>query len=282
MPTTQNPIGVFTNSTGTNDPVQAMEIVKKLGLNTIQVGELEERWYKPAGVKEFKQLLAKYRIAPASVVIIFAGERYDDFDAVLHTVGYRPKELLAQRLDFSRRVVEFAAALGSPFVTTHMGVLPRDEKDPLHRQLVGAVREVAAACAKHGRTLSLETGQETGEELMGFIDRLAGLPIKINFDTANLLLYNMDDSPGALRVMLPRVTSVHVKDGCRPTKPGALGEEQRLGEGKARVAECLRLLHDANWRGPLIIENFVWAARKTDPFDELRRSKEFIEANWPK
>ena len=57
----------------------------------------------------------------------------------------------------------------------------------------------------------------------------------------------------------------------------SLGRETRLGEGRADVAECLRILWDANFAGPLIIENYVWRQTKADPIEELRRAKAFIE-----
>jgi L-ribulose-5-phosphate 3-epimerase len=76
---------------------------------------------------------------------------------------------------------------------------------------------------------------------------------------------------------LSRVTSIHVKDGLPPADERSLGRETRLGEGRAEVRECLRILHDAKFEGPLIIENYVWRQSNTDPLDELRRAKEFIE-----
>jgi hypothetical protein len=42
------------------------------------------------------------------------------------------------------------------------------------------------------------------------------------------------------------------------------------------VRECLRRLDAAGFRGPLIIENYVWRERGTDPLEELARARDFI------
>jgi len=274
---TTNPIGVFMDCLGKPEPDAALAAVRAVGLDLIQVGKLPDRFYCPAGAAEFGDLMRRHGIRAASVVMVFDGERYDDVRAVQETVGYRPSRFLAERLAYSRKCVDLAAALGVGIVTTHIGYLPREVNDPVYQQMFRATREVAAYAAARGVTLSLETGQETGEELAAFLDRIPEYRIGVNFDTANLILYGMEDSPGALRRLLPRVTSVHVKDGLPPAQPGALGVETRLGEGKGQVRECLALLRQANFRGPLIIENYVAAVRGTDPADEVRRAKEFIE-----
>ena len=118
--------------------------------------------------------------------------------------------------------------------------------------------------------------QETAAVLEGFLDRLRPARVGINFDTANLVLYGMDSPPTALKRLLPHVTSVHVKDGLPPADARALGRETRLGEGKAGVRDCLRILREAHFTGPVIIENYVWREAGTDPRDELHRAREFI------
>jgi sugar phosphate isomerase/epimerase len=142
--------------------------------------------------------------------------------------------------------------------------------------MLKATREVAEHAGGKGLTISLETGQETAAELEGFLERLRPARVGVNFDTANLVLYGMDNPPQALKRLLPHVTSVHVKDGVPPADPASLGRETRLGDGKAGVRECLRILRAANFQGPVVIENYVWRDARTDPLDELRRAREFI------
>ena len=288
------PIGVFLRCTGRDDPAEALAAVRSIGLRTIQISKLDDRYYSRSGAAEFKSLMGSHGIRAASVVIVFDGESYQDVPSVMTTVGYRPAELLEERLDYSRKCVDFAQALGVGVVTVHMGFLPTDEADPAYARLLGAVGEVARYSNERGITLSLETGQETGDQLARFLDRIPEYPVGVNFDFANMVMYRMDDPTDALRRVLDRVTSVHVKDGLPPDSPDALGLETPPGTGKARVKECLEILHKADFQGPLIIENYSWlaggdthaaglyeadAARvwTADPLESLTYAKEYVE-----
>ncbi len=270
-------IGVFLRSTGRSDPAEAIAAVKSLGIDLIQISRLPDRFYTPAGAQEIGRLLKASGLRAASVVIVFDGESYRDLDAVETTVGFRPANLLEARLDYARKCVDFAAALDVKIVTFHMGVLPKEPTDPIYQRLLGAVTSLARYGAERGVTISLETGQETAAELIRFLDAVTAARVAVNFDIANLVLYGMDDPPAALGQLLDRVTSLHVKDGIPPAAPRALGRETRLGDGRSDVKKCLAMLLDAGFAGPLVIENYVARETGTDPVDELRRAKTFIE-----
>jgi L-ribulose-5-phosphate 3-epimerase len=267
-------LGIFLYSTGQNEPREALEVVKAVGLHMIQVGKLPERFYTPEGAREFAGLMHDAGVHAAAVVVVFPGESYKDQDAIRATVGFRPAALVEERLAHARKVVDFASALGVKIVTFHVGFIPADPSDPAYRRMLDAVSNVATYAAGKGITVSLETGQETAQQLIHFMDQVQGAKIGVNFDTANLVLYGMEDPPKALRALIDRVTSVHLKDGLPPENPHQLGTEVRLGEGKADVKTCLRILEEAGFQGPLVIENYVWR-RGTEPVDELRKAKEF-------
>jgi L-ribulose-5-phosphate 3-epimerase len=263
-------IGVFLRCTGQEDPL------KSLGLERVQVSRLPDRFYTPEGAREFEGLLKGTGVRADAVVVVFEGESYKDQETVKRTVGLRPAALRPARMAYAKKVIDFAAAIGTRIVTLHMGFLPRDPKDPVYQEMLEAVSALAAYAAPKGVTLSLETGQETGEELARFLDAVTVARVGVNFDTANLVLYGLDDPPRALGRLLDRVTSLHVKDGLPPDDPRLLGREVPLGEGRAQVGECLRLVDAAGFRGPLIIENYSWRDRGTDPLEELARARDFI------
>jgi sugar phosphate isomerase/epimerase len=270
-------IGVFLRSTGRTDPAEAIAAVKSLGLDLVQISRLPDRFYTPEGAQEIGRLLKASGLSAASVVIVFEGESYRDLDAVETTVGFRPAHLVEPRLDYARKCIDFAAALEVKIVTFHMGVLPKEPTDPIYQRLLAAVTSLARYASARGVTVSLETGQETAAELMRFLDAITVARVGVNFDTANLVLYGMDDPPAALRQLLDRVTSLHVKDGVPPAAPRALGKETRLGEGRSDVKKCLSILLDAGFAGSLVIENYVARESGADPVDELRRARAFIE-----
>ncbi len=250
--------------------------MKSLGLDRVQVSRLPDRFYTPEGASEFAGLLKATGVRADAVVVVFEGESYKDQESVMRTVGLRPAALRPARMAYAKKVTDFASAIGTKIVTLHMGFLPRDRKDPVYGEMLEAVGTLAGYAASKGVTLSLETGQETGEELARFLDAITVARVGVNFDTANLVLYGLDDPPRALERVLDRVTSLHVKDGLPPDDPRLLGREVSLGEGRAQVRECLRLLDAAGFRGPLIIENYSWRDRGTDPLEELARARDFI------
>ncbi len=268
-------VGIFLRCTGRTDPREALEGVKSLGLNMVQISKLPERFYTPEGAKEIEKLLRETSIHASDVVVVFDGESYKDQDAVRATVGFAPDDLVEARLAYARKCIDFASALGISIVTFHVGFIPPDPGNLTYKQMLRAVTELAAYGAKRRVTISLETGQESGEELLRFVQQISVGRVGVNFDTANLVLYGKDDPPRALRTLLGRVTSVHLKDGLPPSDPSQLGREVRLGKGKAQVKECLRILQEANFQGPLVIENYVWR-EGTDPLNELRIARDYV------
>lgn len=275
-----NPVGVFLRCTGQDDPLRALQAVKSLGLTTVQVSKLPDRFYTPEGAREFAGLLRTTGMRADSVVAVYAGESYKDRDTVVRTVGFRPLHLIKERLEYSRKCVDFADGIGAKIVTFHMGFLPEDPTDPAYKAMLGAVSDIAGYAAKKNVTISLETGQEKGEQLAAFLDKITVARVGVNFDPANLVIYGVDSPSRALERFVSRVTSVHVKDALLPETPGAMGREVRPGEGKAELTECFRILRKSGFKGALIIENYVARGAKTDPMDELRTAKAFIERSW--
>ncbi len=275
-----NPVGIFLRCTGEEDPLRGLQAVKAMGIDTIQVSRLPDRFYTPEGAREFAGMLRDTRMRADSVVVVFEGESYKDRDTVVRTVGFRPLQLIPERLTYARKCVDFAQAIGARIVTFHMGFLPADPADEAYKAMLKAVTDVAAYAAGKGVTISLETGQETGEQLAAFLDTITVARVGVNFDPANLVIYGVDSPSRALKHFVSRVTSMHVKDALLPETPGAMGLEVRPGEGRAELAECFRMLKAGGFKGALVVENYVARGLKSDPMDELRRAKAFIERTW--
>jgi sugar phosphate isomerase/epimerase len=274
-----NPVGVFLRCTGQDDPLRALQAVKALGLDTVQVSRLPDRFYTSEGAAEFAGLLKTTGVRAVAVVAVFAGESYADRDTVVRTVGFRPLPLIAERLEYLRKCVDFAQAIGAGIVTFHMGFLPANPEDPAYKPMLDAVTDIAGYAARKKVTISLETGQETGQQLSAFLDKITVARVGVNFDPANLVIYGVDSPSKALQHFVSRVTSVHVKDALQPDTPGAMGREVRPGEGRAELKECFTILRASGFTGALIIENYVARGMKTDPMDELRRAKAFLLAS---
>jgi sugar phosphate isomerase/epimerase len=79
----------------------------------------------------------------------------------------------------------------------------------------------------------------------------------VNFDPANVLLYDMDDPIRAIEILAPDIKSVHAKDAKRPNVKGAWGQEVPLGQGNVNMSAFVTALKKAGYDGPLCIEREV-------------------------
>src|SRR6185369_4707178 len=119
---------------------------------------------------------------------------------------------------------------------------------------LGKVGELARA---KGITIAFETGQETADLLLLTLKDLKSSNLMVNFDPANMILYDKGDPLRAVELLGPYIRSVHVKDANRTKVPGAWGEEVPLGQGQVNIKKFVQTLKKVGYRGPLCIEREV-------------------------
>jgi sugar phosphate isomerase/epimerase len=78
--------------------------------------------------------------------------------------------------------------------------------------------------------------------------------VTVNFDPANMILYDMDEPIEALRKLAPHVQQVHVKDAKRTTVKGQWGEEVVVGTGQVDLAAFVRILAENDYQGDYVFE----------------------------
>lgn len=187
----------------------------------------------------------------STVFAAYEGEDYADIPTASKTVGFAPLETRAKREARTFEVIDYAAELKVPSFACHIGQI---EEDP--EAMRDLVRRICDRCAAHGMTFALETGQESAEDLLQFMEAVNRPNLGINFDPANMILYGTGDPIEAYRRLAPRVLSIHAKDAIRPDpkKPAALGTESPLGQGEVNMPSFLEALEDCNYQGQLFIE----------------------------
>ena len=195
----------------------------------------------------------------------FPGEDYTTPATIKATGGFGDPASRPSRLDRLRWAVDRTVALGLTDLMLHAGFLPEAD-DPARSAILDTLGEAGQIAAEKGVTLAFETGQETARLLRRTLDDLKAPNLKVNFDPANMLLYDMGDPIEAVRLLGPDIRSVHVKDANRPTVPGAWGEEVPLGRGQVNIRAFVKALKDAGYSGPLMVEREVGdqAARVRD------------------
>jgi sugar phosphate isomerase/epimerase len=253
MPTL--PIGVLVPLT--TDPEPELRKVVDLGLRSCQVASWNPAdWTAATGEK----LVAAARRHGVTITTFWAGypgPAVWNFLEGPSTIGLVPPEYRAIRVAALKHAADFAAQLRLPSITTHVGFLPVNPQDPVFRDTVAAIREVALHCRQRGIEFWFETGQETPVTLLRVIEQVNTGNLGINLDPANLILYGMANPVDALDVFGRYVRGVHAKDGCYPTNGSELGRETPLGEGQVNFPVLIPKLKACGFGGALTIEREI-------------------------
>ena len=186
----------------------------------------------------------------------FPGEDYTTPATIQATGGFGDPATRTERLDRLAWAVDRTVALGLSDLMLHAGFLP-DPTDPGRRSFLDTLTKAGRIAADRGVTLAFETGQETANLLKTTLDELAAPNLKVNFDPANMLLYDMGDPIAAVRALGPYIRSVHMKDARRPVRKGEWGQEVPLGEGEVNIPAFVHALQSVGYTGALAVEREV-------------------------
>jgi sugar phosphate isomerase/epimerase len=207
----------------------------------------------------------------------FPGEDYTTPQSIKETGGFGKPAWREERMKRMEWALERTLAMGLSDLTLHAGFLP-EVGDPDRPAMLDTLAKAGDLAAVKGVTLAFETGQETAGLLRRTLDEIRSPSIKVNFDPANMLLYDMGDPIRAVEILGPDIRSVHVKDARRPTVKGQWGEEVPLGQGEVNIARFIKTLKSVGYSGPLIIEREVGdqAGRLRDVAHGLQHLRECL------
>ncbi len=253
------------------DPDAAMAKVHELGLPTCQA--FLEEFDEGLGGKLTKAL-EKYEIEATSLVVGGPGKEIWDFYGGPVTIGLVPRETRAARIAHIKKASEFAKECGVPAVQTHCGFIPENPNDPVYKETVEAMREVAEYCRKNGQNFRYETGQETPITLVRAILDVGLDNQGVNFDLANLILYGKANPVDAIEILGPYVQGIHAKDGLWPTNPKNLGEEVAIGKGRVDFPRVIARLKAMRYPGAVTIEREISGPRQ---MEDVRAAKEYLQ-----
>jgi L-ribulose-5-phosphate 3-epimerase len=253
------------------DPDAALLKVRSLGIATAQLfmEELEPSFEGP-----LRQALEKHSIEPTAVVVGGPGKEVWDFYQGPLTIGLVPRDTRAARIAHIKKASDFAKRCGIAAVQTHCGFIPENPNDPLYRETVAAIREVATYCRSNGQSFRYETGQETPITLIRAIKDVGTDNQGINFDLANLILYGKANPVDAIEVLGPHIQGIHAKDGLWPTNPKDLGQEVPIGKGKVDFPRIIAGLKKLDYRGAVTIEREISGPQQ---MEDVRAAKAYLE-----
>jgi sugar phosphate isomerase/epimerase len=197
------------------------------------------------------------------------GEDYSTLDTIKTTGGVRPEATWPDNHRAAEGNAILAQRFGLNLVTFHAGFLPHDRADAERQAMVARLREMAGIFGHRNVRVAFETGQESAPTLLDVLAEInETLPphhrVGVNFDPANMILYGMGDPVEALRLLMPYVMQVHLKDATPAATPGQWGAEVPVGTGAVDWKAFFRVLNDAAWKGNLCIEREAGEQRIED------------------
>jgi L-ribulose-5-phosphate 3-epimerase len=201
------------------------------------------------------------------------GEDYSSLDTIRVTGGIAPDQTWEQNLKNIHATVLLAHQLGLKLVTFHAGFVPHDESDPNYLKMLNRLRTVADAFAAQGIELGLETGQETAPVLLHLLKAINRPNLGVNFDPANMILYDKGNPNEALRTLGQWVRQVHIKDAVRTKVPGTWGVEVPAGTGQVDWRAFFATLRDIGFKGNFVIEREAGSDRVGD----IKKARQMVQ-----
>jgi sugar phosphate isomerase/epimerase len=249
-------IGVCSWSLQVKNVPELSGFLKQLGIDVVQLacGDPHHASWDEGDDMPKAAKAAGFRMT--GTMLGFPGEDYTTPKHIERTGGFGDPATRSERLKILEWGLDRTKALGLSDIMFHGGFIPEPGSAD-RKPFLDTLAKAADLAKARGITVALETGQETADLLRRTLDDLKCPNLKVNFDPANMLLYDMGDPIRAVEILGPDIRSVHVKDANRPKVKGAWGEEVPLGQGQTNTARFVETLKKVGFQGALVIEREV-------------------------
>ncbi|VTR99473.1 sugar phosphate isomerase/epimerase family protein [Tuwongella immobilis] len=256
MPIEPLAIGVCSWSLQVHSIPELKGFMDRLGISVVQIacGDPHHAAWDEGDSMPQAALAAGFQMSGA--MLGFPGEDYTTPATIQQTGGFGDPATRPERIERLKWALARTKALGLSDLMLHAGFIP-EVGAPERHAFLDTLATVARLASDAGVTIAFETGQESSALLRRTLDDLKAPNLKVNFDPANMLLYDKDDPLKAVELLAPDIRSVHLKDANRPTTPGEWGSEVPLGQGQTNTRAFVKALQKIGYTGPLCIEREV-------------------------
>ncbi len=277
------PLGVLLESFRSDIPT-ALRYAKEAGVSAVQVyavkGEMDARTATKNTINEFNSLLSDNGLVVSAVCGDFISGNHNGY-------SFANPSQSDEIIERSKRILEFAASVGSNIVTTHIGVVPGDTNCTKFKVLQETCQKLAEYADGMNSHFAIETGPEVATTLRNFLDTLGSRGVGVNLDPANLVMVTGDDPVRAVHTLKDYIVHTHAKDGRRlqigdplviygeiesEIQDAKYFEELPLGDGEVDFPAYLAALDEIGYRGYLTIEREVG----NDPKADIIKAVEFL------
>lgn len=266
-------IGVCSWSLQVTSVPELKGFLDRLGIDVVQIacGDPHHASWAEGDAMPAAAAAAGFRMSGA--MLGFPGEDYTTPQTIEKTGGFGDPATRPERLERFRWALARTKQLGLSDLMLHAGFIP-EVGDPARKPFLDTLAQVGDLAQRAGVIVAFETGQESATLLRRTLDDLKCPALKVNFDPANMLLYDKDDPLAVLDLLAPDIRSVHVKDANRPTVKGEWGSEVPLGRGQTNTAAFVKGLKRIGYRGPLCIEREV--GTQPERFADIEHGVRFL------
>ncbi len=267
------PIAVCSWSLG-NDFDKIKTLADQTGIGYIHLA------LSPALREGGEEYLARFKrlgLKISAGMIDFPQENYSTLEAIRVTGGIVPDEHWEANKRLAFGVMDAAAKLGVRSVSTHIGFIDLENADAA-KKLTERTKTLADYAAGKKIVLLMETGQETAGELKKFLEKLNHPALAVNFDPANLILYNKGNPIEAVQILARWVRHVHIKDATYTSTAGTWGTEVPWGQGQVNAEEFLRTLRKIKFKGEIAVERESGDNRAGDIKSAVEKLKGFANS----
>src|SRR3989441_3822005 len=239
MPVEPLAIGVCSWSLQVKSVPELKRLLDRLGIDVVQIacGDPHHAAWEEGDMLPEVARAAGFRMTGA--MLGFPGEDYTTPQTIQKSGGFGNPATRAERLERFKWAIERTRALGLADLMLHAGFLP-EPKDPDRKPFLDTLAKVSELASAKGLTIAFETGQETADLLRRTLDDLKCPNLKVNFDPANMLLYDKGDPLRAVEILGTDIRSVHVKDANRTKIHGTWGDEAPLGQGQVNLKRSIQ------------------------------------------
>jgi len=213
-------------------------------------------------------------LAISATMISFSQEDYTTLESIKTTGGIVPDDCWWENRQTALKAIELTDEFAVKFLSMHFGFIDMADPDKATK-LIERTRILADSAAEHNVTLLMETGQESATELREFLEKLNHPALGVNFDPANVILYNKGDPIEAVGILAPWIKHIHIKDALRTKKPGTWGLDVPWGTGEVGETEFLKALKSVKYNGALSIEREAGDDRLKDIKSAVEKLKAF-------
>ena len=266
-------IGVCSWSLQVTSVPELKGFMDRLGVDVVQIacGDPHHASWAEGDAMPAAALAAGFQMSGA--MLGFPGEDYTTPQTIEKTGGFGDPATRPERLERLKWALARTKELGLADLMLHAGFIP-EVGSPERKPFLDTLDQVADLACASDVTVAFETGQESAALLRKTLDDLKAPNLKVNFDPANMLLYDKDDPLKVLDLLAPDIRSVHLKDANRPTAKGAWGEEVPLGRGQTNTKAFVKALQRIGFTGPLCIEREV--GNQDERFRNIEQGVRFL------